>query len=305
MKKFIKYLTIFSSPILILMFLFEVLLRNIPNEYSYKSQYLEQNSNKIKVLFLGNSHMFYGINPELVNPNYFNASHVAQSLDIDFEILKKYQNNWNNLEFIVVSVDYMSLLSSLKDGPAEWRLKNYKIYYNIDIRNKISDNFEIFNGKLVKNTNRIISYYYKNVRGNEINKLGWGTQLNFFKSKDLFKTGKVAAARHAARDSISFYRQVANLEKIITFAKDKNIKVILVSCPSYKTYVENLDAKELTSTFDVIRALDDKYANMRYYNLLNDKSFIDKDFFDADHLNDIGAKKFTIKMDSIIKTLKN
>ena len=282
----------------------EILLRNIPNEYSYKSEYLERNSNKIKVLFLGNSHIFYGINPELINHNYFNASHVAQSLDIDFEILKKHQKNWNNLEFIVVSVDYMSLLSSLKDGPAEWRLKNYEIYYNINIRNKLTDNFEIFNGKLAKNINRIFRYYFKNERGININKLGWGTQLNSSNSKDLLKTGKVAAGRHAAKDSISFNKQISNLEKIIMFAKHKKVKIILVSCPSYKTYVENLDVKELTSTIDVIKALENKYTNMKYYNLLNDKSFIDKDFFDADHLNEIGTEKFTVKMDSIIKTFK-
>lgn len=304
MKKFIKYTTIFSLPILILMVLFEVLLRNIPNEYSYKSHYLDGNSDKIQALFLGNSHIFYGINPELMSLNCFNASHVAQSLDLDYEILKKHENDWNNLKYIIVSVDYMSLLSSIQDGPAEWRLMNYKIYYDINIRNKFTDNFEIFNGKLAKNTRRIFNYYIKHQGGININTLGWGTQLNSSKNKDLLKTGKIAAARHVAKNDIRFNKQISNLENIILFAKNKKIKLILISCPSYKTYSENLNKKELASTIDVIKALDDKYTNMKYYNLLNDKSFIAKDFFDADHLNEIGTKKFTVKMDSIIKTFE-
>ena len=305
MKKFIKYTTIFSLPILILMVLFEVLLRNIPNEYSYKSNYLDHNSDKIQALFLGNSHIFYGINPELISLNGFNASHVAQSLDLDYEILKKHENNWKNLKYIVVSVDYMSLLSSIQDGPAEWRLMNYKIYYDIHIRNKFTDNFEMFNGKLAKNTRRIFNYYIKHQGSININTLGWGTQLNSSKNKDLLKTGKIAAARHAAKNEITFNKLISNLESIIMFAKNNKIKIILISCPSYKTYSENLNKKELASTVNVVNALDDKYSNMRYFNLLQDKSFDAKDFFDADHLNEIGAKKFTVKIDSIMKTMEN
>lgn len=89
------------------------------------------------------------------------------------------------------------------------------------------------------------------------------------------------------------------------FAKNNKIKIILISCPSYKTYSENLNKKELASTVNVVNALDDKYSNMRYFNLLQDKSFDAKDFFDADHLNEIGAKKFTVKIDSIMKTMEN
>jgi hypothetical protein len=39
---------------------------------------------------------------------------------------------------------------------------------------------------------------------------------------------------------------------------------------------------------------------VKYLNLLTDKAFDEKDFYDADHLNEIGAKKFTLKIDSLI-----
>jgi hypothetical protein len=40
-----------------------------------------------------------------------------------------------------------------------------------------------------------------------------------------------------------------------------------------------------------------------YYNFLNDPSFQAEDFYDADHLDEKGAKKFTLLLDSVIKTV--
>ena len=41
-------------------------------------------------------------------------------------------------------------------------------------------------------------------------------------------------------------------------------------------------------------------SNTFYYNLLTDASFNEIDFYDADHLNKIGAKKLTQKIDSLL-----
>ena len=67
---------------------FELLLRNIPNDYSFKKNYLNTKSNSIEVLFLGSSHIYYGINPEYISRNSFNGSHISQSLNFDLEILE-------------------------------------------------------------------------------------------------------------------------------------------------------------------------------------------------------------------------
>ena len=45
MKKFIKFLIFFLLPILTGMISFELLLRNIPNDYSFKKNYLNTKSN--------------------------------------------------------------------------------------------------------------------------------------------------------------------------------------------------------------------------------------------------------------------
>ena len=111
MKKFLKFILLFTLPIFILGLSSEYILRKIPNDYLLKKEFLDNNSDSIEVLFLGSSHAFYGVNPAYLSLNSFNAAIVSQTLDYDFEILKKYRNNWSNLECIVIPISYFSLYS--------------------------------------------------------------------------------------------------------------------------------------------------------------------------------------------------
>jgi len=113
MNKFIKKVLIFSTPIIIFIVSMEVILREIPNDYSYKKNYLDTHSNELETIFLGSSHAYYAINPEYIHFNSFNAAYVSQSIDYDLEILKKYENRTARLKFIVIPIDYSSLYNRL------------------------------------------------------------------------------------------------------------------------------------------------------------------------------------------------
>ena len=89
MNKFITKLIIFCLPILLGTLVLEVLLRNIPNDYSQKKEYLDENSSEIETLILGSSHSFYGLNPKYFSSKTFNASHISQSLNYDYKIINK------------------------------------------------------------------------------------------------------------------------------------------------------------------------------------------------------------------------
>ncbi|OCB78491.1 hypothetical protein [Flavobacterium crassostreae] len=128
MSKFIKLFALFLIPILVVMTSFELLLRNIPNDYSYKKKYLDAKSDGIEVLFLGSSHIYFGINPEYITKKSFNVAHSSQSLNFDLEIIKKYKNRWKNLKYIIVPIDYFSMYTTLEDAIEKWRVKNYSIY---------------------------------------------------------------------------------------------------------------------------------------------------------------------------------
>jgi hypothetical protein len=303
MEKFIKKSSLFFIiPIVILGVLLEVFLRNIPNDYSYKNDYLDLKSNEIEVLFLGSSHVYFGINPEYSKFKSFNASHISQSLNFDLAILEKYKNKWSSLKCIVIPVDYFSMYKTLTNGIEKWRVKNYSIYYNIHKESYYKCNFEIFNNSLKMNWERLKSSYCNNSTDITCNKWGWGTIYNSKNSKDLIKTGMAAAKRHTVKSNadLCFEDNVKTLNSLVEFAKKNKIKIIFYTSPAYKTYVDNLEQKQLKRTIDLVSQKTSKNLNTVYYNLLNDKSFIAEDFYDADHLNEKGAKKLTFIMDSLI-----
>lgn len=303
MNKFIKNTILFSTPVIIFIVIVELLLRNIPNDYSYKKNYLDKHSNTIETLFLGSSHSYRSINPELIQSTSFNASYVSQSIDYDFEILKKYENKTSKLKFIVVPIDYFTLFNRLDTGVESWRIKNYTIYFGFGQSYNYKDNFELLNGKLVENLKKLVQFYVFHKSEVSCNSLGWGSRHSS-KSKDLFITGKTAALRHTQKSKSYFNENTEIVNKIIAIAKSKKAKVIFYTHPAYKTYVSNLNKRQLETTYVTIRSIKNLNSNVYYYDFLNEPSFKKEDYFDADHLNEIGAKKFSKKMDSIIMTLK-
>ena len=100
-------------PIFFIAVVAEIFLRKIPNDYRIKKQYFEWHSAEIKVLFLGSSHAYYGINPIYMKESSFNAAYVSQSLEIDYEILNKYKSSLKSLRTIILPVSYFSLNSSM------------------------------------------------------------------------------------------------------------------------------------------------------------------------------------------------
>ena len=307
MGRFVKLVLLFLSPIIIGMISIEILLRSIPNDYSYKRNYLDQKSNDVEVLFLGNSHIYYGINPVNMKYKSFNAAHVSQSLNVDFAILQKYSSKWSDLKCIVIPVDYFSMYTSIESGIAKYRVKNYNIYYNLKIGESFWDEFELFNGRLVYHFSRIFNSLINHKTDIYCNNLGFGTDYYSKVSKELINSGKIAAERHTVNvktDAI-FYRNREILGKLITFSTQEHVKVLFVTCPAYKTYREHLNSNQLNTTIKYIKKLSSVNDNTQYVNLLSDASFLDTDFYDADHLNNIGAQKLSIKIDSIVNQMIN
>jgi hypothetical protein len=304
MKKLLVRFFIFIFPIILLGLSAEILLRKIPNDYLYKSNYLDNTSKNIEVLFLGSSHTFYGINPEYINAKSFNAAYLSQTLNYDFEILKKYENKWTNLKYIVMPVDYSSLYFKLEASVEAWRVKGYVIYYGINTCSNIVVHTEILSTKLRTNISRLYRFYYKHIPGITSSKLGWGTGFNSKNNRDLIVTGKLAAERHHAGNALFFNENVETLRSIISFARAKNIKILFLTSPAYKTYTQNLDNDQLSQTIKTLTEIVRSYPNTFYFNLLNDSTFTKDDFFDGDHLNEIGAKKLTLKVDSLLRINK-
>ena len=302
MKKFLIKVCLFTVPFILFLLITEYLLRNIPNDYSYKNQYLEKNAKNIETLFLGSSHAYYGINPEYYSGKSFNASHISQTIDLDYKLIKKYAQDFNKLQYIVIPIDYFSLFARTSIGVESWRMKNYNIYYNMKTSIKPKDYLELFSFNLKRNLKRIKAYYYYNIDNLTCSNQGYGnTEME---QSDLIKTGKIAAEKHTKKEKNYLKESIEIINEIISYAENNNKNILFYISPAYYTYRDNLDSIQLKITIDKIDSISNKHKNSFYINLMGDKNFIAEDFRDADHLNTNGAKKLTQIINNYIEEIK-
>ena len=298
MKKFIIKTIFISLPILFSVLFMEILLRNIPNDYEFKKEYLDKNASEIETMILGSSHSFYGFNPVYFTTKTFNASHISQSLNYDFEIIKKYQSSLKQLKTIVLPISYFTLFGKLEAGSESWRVKNYILYYGLETSNSYTDYSEVLSNKINVNLKRIGSYYIKGNSAISCTSLGWGTNYKSKNARDLIETGKTAALRHSKDINDIKYKNILRdneqtLNSIIAWCKNRNIRIVLLTPPAFKSYRQNLNKTQLNVTIEIAKKIDLDNNNCIYLNLLNDTSFVAKDFYDADHLSEIGAEKLS------------
>ncbi len=307
MYKFLKNSILFSIPICLLIVVCEFILRNIPNDYTLKKEFLDSNSPEIKVLNLGSSHTYYGINPDFISLEAYNAAHISQSLSFDAAIFENYIYDFKNLKYLIIPIDYFSMYSTLEEGLEQWRVKNYCIYYDICMLPSFRYKIEIINGKLEYNFMRLKEYIFDDKTDISCTNRGFGNNYNYSNSLELIEAGKSAAKRHTySLSNISiFNKNVAILNKLLALAKQKSLVVIFITCPAYESYTKNLNKVQLQNTINAIEQIVFKNSNTHYYNFLEDKNFTKADFYDADHLNNLGAKKFTLKLDSIIQKFES
>lgn len=303
MKRFTIKTILLISPILLFFMVMEIVLRQIPNDYNYKKDYLKNHAGEIETLILGSSHSFYGVDPAYMQSNTFNASHVAQSLKYDYKILSKYEHDLKKLNKIILPISYHSYWWSLEESPESWRINNYNIHYDLEA-NSFDDHFKILSYKFDSNIKRVATYILKGKNEISSTDLGWGTTHQSTDAKDLAETGKTAAMRHSSdidgeKSREIFSENTSHLKAIVEWAKSKNIDVVLFTPPAFETYRSELNAAQIAVTIQTSEQIAVEFDNCVYMNMLDDTTYVAGDYYDADHLSEIGAKKLSMKLNTL------
>ncbi|HOY32873.1 MAG TPA: hypothetical protein PKW80_13425 [Bacteroidales bacterium] len=299
MKKFIPRFILFILPLLLLFVLMEAFLRMIPNDYLLKKKYLDVHAEKIQTLVFGSSHAFRGINPEYFSGKTFNAGYVSQSLKYDYKIFEKYKHQMTALKTVVVPISYFSFVYELEHSIEAWRTKNYVIYYGFQNTASFKYYSELLSNSFKINVTRLVSYYIRGESSISSDSNGYG-RLDITKNTDLERTGKEAAERHTVKDQAFVKDNCFYVQSIIEDCRKQGVQVILVTLPAWETYRVLLDSQQLIAMENNANNLSETYRNCIYINLLDDTDFVKNDFHSADHLNDAGAKKLSLKLNDII-----
>lgn len=307
MKSFLYKVLWFVLPILLLSLSLEYSIRALDNTYKLKKEYLDKHAKDVEVLILGSSHAYYNLNPEYIDQVTFNAGAVSQSFDIDLAILTSYEQNFNRLNTILLPVSYFSFYGTLKDSPEKWRMKDYILYYDLDIPSAFKDHFEILSVKPKNNIKRVYASLKNKQTKLNCSPLGWGNNYLVHSSMSLESTGLEASNRHtqdhvfSEESKLKFNQAFQDLKGIVEWSKKHNVNLVLFIPPGYETYTSNLNEDQLNQVVKTLDGFSKEYATCQYFDFLTNKSFTKEDFYDADHLNHQGAKKLSKRLNSILK----
>ena len=292
MKRFLKLFLLFFIPLLCVLGAMEYAVRQVPNEYSYKAEWMEKNADRVETVILGTSHAFYGINPAYLGPNAFSLANSAQSLQYDQFLLEKYIEKCKNLKRIIIPLSYFTLVfDDMENGSEWWRVINYKVYFDCPYHSSFSKyNFFISNPEPFREK------LFKLLKQEDIimcDSLGFGYPTYHKSSPNLTD---VAVAKwlhiHAAKSFEHVDKNKNSLNEMAKYCQSHHIELVVVTTPVWHTYFERLNSKQLAIMQSFAIKLKRMYG-VTYLNYMTDKRFVANDFYDCNHMSCDGAKKLS------------
>ncbi|TVZ16948.1 hypothetical protein JM81_3220 [Maribacter sp. MAR_2009_72] len=301
----------------------DLFLRDINSLSSEKYNGLLNQKDSINVLFLGNSHANYAINPCKIDSfKTYNLANVSQKIYFDKRLtIKAINEGVSNLEYVFISVDYHSLFTSTQGIRDNWT------YYANGIKYKDKDYTKVnlspflwgYTPKvslslLTKTISRKIKYRENNVLNFDVEKFvdikdtlcnGFiginGTDISSFNDASY-----LSKARYLGENTETSERKevIQDLMEFIEFLKKQNIKPILFSSPTYSEFNKYLDTITVKQNLADIHFLSKKY-NIPYWRYNDDARFLKEDFYNQDHLNKKGAEKFSKLINARLNALSN
>lgn len=310
MYRFLKKLILISLLPILAIVVFDIWLRNINTSYSEKYDGLIEQKDSVKVLFLGNSHANYAIDPSYFSAYYaYNLANVNQKIYFDKRLtLNAIDEGLKNLKYVFISVDFHSLYTSSQGQQEIWSYYGNGVKYK-DRNYFLADLSPLFWGYTPKVSFALLKKKIKSkfkYRGLKVLDFDVEAGVNL---TDTVKQGFIGRTgqnqRGLTRESFEIRAKflegldenirdevILDLEDFISKLQDRNIQPILFASPTYAVYNAYLDTTIINQNTADIAEICDTY-NIPYWDYIDSDEFNLDDFYDSDHLNKNGAEKFT------------
>lgn len=306
MQKFlIKIFCLLLLPFVLFAGIIEWRIRQVPNDYRYKHEWMLKHAPSVQVLALGASTSLYGIIPKHFDKSAFNLAFVSQSLKYDDFLFFKYIDQCDSLEYLIWPISYFVVRSKgLEYGDTWWRVKSYCIYMDCDYHT-INPKFclEIFQKE---KRQKFFDIIYGKENWMTCDSLGWSKRYSIEKERIIDpkaweERGSYKAQYHSKNpDKIILDKNIAYITHVIKECEKRNIKVLLLTPPTHPTYYNYVNPSQAEEINFVCTSLCNKYNNVMFFDFFKDNRFEYIDFYDPDHLSNFGAEKFSILLNKYI-----
>jgi hypothetical protein len=295
--KTLKKIVFLTLPILILIGYLEYNLLQISNTYNLKKVYFEKELPSVETLVLGSSHVLNAINPRFLEQKAFNLANISQSLYYDIALTNQYIEKMSALKTVCVGISYFSFFAQLEDLDEEWRTFYYYYYWQLSCPHTQRGDMRKYSLIALYSNLTTLKYLSRKWQINEapllqangfMPKLDIGNET-LINNKTGFERFTILQNEKRSGRRLEIEAQLTEFVKTLS---QKNIKVVLFSTPTYKTYRQYLNQNDLAENTLYIKALCEKYA-CKFVDFSSDSRFQLADFANNDHLNENGAEKFS------------
>ena len=320
MKKFLIKLAIFCAVLAAVLAVFELGFRLKPTAFKDKYEGLERYAPEIEILALGHSHANEGFDPKQFDHRAYNMALGFQNVYFDDFILSKFIDRMDSLKCVVIATSYYHFFNpipELKDMGGEnlFNTIKFHLYWGVgEIRGKkISKLDPNYNLEILNNPAsgwiQMVKYYltgeaWKDGGREEYLKYGFGGQYVEHDAEFLDADGvKTATAHTPVRDANRKFDgsfNYSHYEHIVKVCAEHGVKVAVMLYPTWHTYQENVDGRQLAATRQYMNELAADYDNCLVFDYMDDQRFEPHDFHDAIHLNVWGAEKMSKILNEVI-----
>ena len=288
MQRFAKYTIILAALVITLFAIGEWYVESIPNPARDKHQWMTAHHDKVTTLILGNSHAFYGIRPDMLSDSAYSLAMVSQTLRYDYYLLRHYP--MPRLRQVVLTLSYFTLWEDFEQMPDhDFEITRYHIYMDCDIHRSPIYHLECMHREAF--VERLKSLYTP--QRLSWDSYGWGSNYTVDRKTSPWDNGEARAFANTYTDSTIVTYNAGILRQMANYCRQHNIRLTLVTTPVSKTFRKYESPRQVEVNRRTLSHLLHDYPDIQRIDLEGDARFGADDFYDADHLSDVGASRLT------------
>ena len=283
----------------------------VHSDLDLQLRYLEADASEIEVLALGTSHIAQGFDPSHLSTRGFNLAFSAQDLYYDVRLFLENADRLPKLSTLIVSLDWFSL------GYDEARVSPHMVLdygrsAGIPPRNAWDFGVLASRSILVQHRKAFLKDFVQGKQPAEFTFIDAGAGLRA--EAGLLRTGYLMGGEGNYKENglsrASFHSRecydpelvpenLQLLQQMVDSARDRGIRVLMITPPYTRSYREAFDSGIRTSFYTRVHQFLEgtnpknvQYADYSSFDLPQ------SNFKNSDHLNAAGAARFTKMLDA-------
>lgn len=271
--------------------------------------FYDQPKNSLNMIFLGSSHCYRSLIPEVfdsaLNVNSFNMGSSSQSISTSYYVLKEVLNT-QSPSIIIFEIFHSTLTADnsyidvLHNYPQMHSTIKYQMLSTLNKKDAFElmafplktvainkDQLLLIKKQYPDTTNSTYSIYHN--KGYVATFAKKGFKFNLKKQNSNIKLPKINP------------RQVNYLKKIIQLCRSKQIQLVIVTQPIHPSYWAQIGTPNLYNKLDSLL----KQEKIPYYNLNKLSPIPDSLFYDTGHLLNTGSQIFSKNVADILVKQQN